>query len=167
MSKIRIELCQPEHYQSVVDVYNEHIELGVSNMVEAVVDTAEIEKWVSKFNDREGLYVCINESDEAIGWGIIKRYSDREGYRFACETAIYLKSNETGKGYGSQMKRFLIEECKRLKYHHLVAKIFATNTASIVYNEKIGYEIVGRQKEIGYRDGKWLDMIIMQYIIPQ
>lgn len=165
MAKIQITSCQPEHYQAVVDIYNEHIELAVSNMVDTTKDASEIEKWVLNFNDREGLYVCIDELDVVIGWGIIKRYSDREGYKFACETAIYLKSTETGKGYGSQMKRFLIKECKRLNYHHLVAKIFSTNTASIVYNEKLGYEIVGRQKEIGFRNGKWLDMIIMQYII--
>lgn len=165
MANIQIISCRPEHYQAVVDIYNEHIELAVSNMVDTTKDASEIEKWVLNFNDREGLYVCVDESDVVIGWGIIKRYSDREGYKFACETAIYLKSAETGKGYGSQMKRFLIKECKRLNYHHLVAKIFSTNTASIVYNEKLGYEIVGRQKEIGFRNGKWLDMIIMQYII--
>lgn len=166
MAKISIQPCTPNHYQSIADIYNEHILLGVSNMVETTVDYSEIERWVSNFNNREGLYVSLDESNKVIGWGIIKRYSDREGYRFACETAIYLKNSETGKGYGSQMKRFLIEECKRLKYHHLVAKIFSNNTGSIVYNEKIGYEIVGRQREIGFRDGKWLDMIIMQYIIP-
>lgn len=165
MSDIKILRCLPEHYQSVVDIYNEHILLGVSNMVETTKDRSEIEKWISNFHDREGLYVCVNDQEEVIGWGIIKRYSDREGYRFACETAIYLKSSETGKGYGSKMKRFLIEECKRLEYHHMVAKIFATNKASIIYNERLGYEIVGVQKEIGYRDGEWLDMVIMQYII--
>ncbi len=165
MSHIQIKRCLPKHYQSVADIYNAHIRLGISNMVDTTIDYTEIDKWISKFNDREGLYVCIDTDEHVIGWGIIKRYSDREGYRFACETAIYLKSSETGKGYGSKMKHFLIEECKHLKYHHLVAKIFSVNTASIVYNQKIGYEIVGRQKEIGYRDGKWLDMIIMQYII--
>lgn len=165
MSDIQIKSCLPEHYQSVVDIYNEHIKIGVSNMVETTIDQSEIKNWISKFHDREGLYVCLNETEDVIGWGIIKRYSDREGYRFACETAIYLKSSETGKGYGSKMKRFLIEECKRFNYHHLVAKIFATNTGSIVYNQKIGYEIVGIQKEVGFRNGEWLDMVIMQYII--
>ena len=160
-----IKPCEPIHYPSVVDIYNEHILLGVSNMVESTVDVSEIEKWIANFNNRERLYVCIDDKQNVIGWGIIKKYSDREGYRFACETAIYLKSSETGKGYGSKMKRFMIEECKRLDYHHMVAKIFSTNIASIVYNQKIGYEIVGTQKEIGYRDGKWLDMVIMQYII--
>ncbi|MEZ4686291.1 MAG: GNAT family N-acetyltransferase [Bacteroidia bacterium] len=119
-----------------------------------------------KFHDREKLYVLKNEV-EVIGWGIIKRYSDREGYSLSCETAIYLRRSEMRKGYGSLMKRFLIEECRKMGYHHLVAKIFASNQASIQYNLKLGYEIVGRQKEIGILNGDWIDVVIMQYIIPQ
>ena len=47
----------------------------------------------------------------------------------------------------------------------MVAKIYAKNEASIEYNRKLGYEIVGTQKEIGYVGGEWLDVTIMQLII--
>ena len=63
------------------------------------------------------------------------------------------------------MKKFVIAQCEALQYKHLVARIFATNTASIAYNEKLGYTVVGRQNQIGYKNGQWLDMIIMQYVI--
>ncbi len=161
---ITLERCSVEDYAMIAEIYNEHIRLGVSSMEETLKTEADIAGWVKKFHDREGLYVCRKEG-KVIGWGIIKRYSDREGYRFACETAIYLTSSETGKGYGGQMKLFLIEECKRMNYRHLVAKIFATNIPSINYNKKLGYEIVGFQKEIGFKNGKWVDIAIMQYII--
>ena len=72
-----------------------------------------------------------------LGWAIIKRYSDREGYRFAAETAVYLDPAHLGKGYGKQMKRFLIDESRAMGYHHLVAKIFATNEVSIAYNLRL------------------------------
>lgn len=38
---------------------------------------------------------------------------------------------------------------------------------SILYNQKLGYTIVGTQKAIGFRNGKWLDIVIMQYVIEQ
>ncbi|WP_298513135.1 GNAT family N-acetyltransferase [uncultured Kordia sp.] len=151
-------------YQSIANIYNEYITLGTSNMEETFKTTADIAGWRKKFNDREKLYV-FTDHEIVIGWGIIKRYSDREGYRFACETAVYFTETELGKGYGTQMKKFVIDACKQLQYKHLVAKVFATNTASIAYNEKLGYTIVGRQHQIGFRNGQWLDMIIMQYII--
>lgn len=161
---ISIDACAPIHYQRIAEIYNEYIALGNATMERRVHAAVDIEKWVAKFNDRERLYV-MKRGEEVIGWGIIKRYSDREGYRFACETAIYLTLSALRKGYGSMMKLLLIDESRNLGYHHLVAKIFASNEASIQYNLKIGYTIVGRQKEIGFIQGEWMDIVIMQYIL--
>ncbi|WP_420574181.1 GNAT family N-acetyltransferase [Kordia sp.] len=151
-------------FQIIANIYNEYITLGTSNMEETLKTANDIAAWIKKFHDREKLFV-FTEDDTVIGWGIIKRYSDREGYRFACETAVYFTESKLGKGYGTTMKKYLIAQCKQLQYKHLVAKVFATNTGSIAYNEKLGYTIVGRQNQIGFKNNQWLDMIIMQYII--
>ena len=63
------------------------------------------------------------------------------------------------------MKLALIERCKAYHYRHLVAKILAENTGGIAYNQRLGYEIVGTQKEIGYKNGHWQDVTIMQLIL--
>jgi phosphinothricin acetyltransferase len=163
---IDIVPCRPEHWGEIADIYNDYIREGKSTMERRLHEAQDIEAWVAKFHDRENLYVLLKDQS-VLGWGIIKRYSDREGYSLTCETAIYLRRSEMRKGYGSIMKRFLIAECQAMNYHHLVAKIFATNEASIQYNLKLGYTIVGRQKEIGRLNGDWMDIVIMQYIIPQ
>lgn len=160
----KIRLAQEKDYAIIASIYNEFIELGNATMEEEIHSEANIAAWVKKFNDREKLYVLV-DNEQVIGWGIIKRYSDRKGYRFACETAIYLTSSELRKGYGSMLKNYLIEECKRMDYRHLVAKIFAINEASINYNLKIGYTIVGRQNNIGFRNNQWQDVVIMQLLL--
>jgi len=124
----------------------------------------EIEGWFKGFNDRE-LVVLLEDGKRLIGWGIIKRYSDRIGYAMACETAVYLKGSELRKGYGTLIKEWIITKCRELEYHHLVAKIFSINSASIEYNRRLGYEMVGTQREIGYVDGQWQDVTIMQLIL--
>ena len=124
--------------QSVMEVYNEHISDGNSTMDLQPKTLTEIEDWFKRFWQRE-LIVMLEDENKIIGWGIIKRYSDREGYAKACETAIYLRATETRKGYGTLTKKWIIEKCRELGYHHLVAKIFSSNTASIAYNKKLGY----------------------------
>jgi L-amino acid N-acyltransferase YncA len=150
--------------KSVMEIYNEHIANGNSTMDQQPKTLAEIEDWFKGFRERE-LIVILADGNNVLGWGIIKRYSDREGYAGACETAIYLKSAEIRQGYGTLMKKWIIEKCRELGYHHLVAKIFSSNTASIEYNKKLGYELVGKQKEIGFVNGQWLDVTILQLII--
>ena len=148
----------------IASINNEHIAKGISSMETEPKTALHFETLMQNFNDRE-LIECLVLDDEVIGWGIIKRYSDREGYRTACETTIYLRSNQVRKGYGTKMKLSLIDRCRELGYHHLVAKIFSTNTASIEYNRELGYEVVGVQREIGNINGKWLDVTIMQLIL--
>ncbi len=163
-TEVHISKALPENYAAIADIYNEHIQLGKSSMEESLKTPADIAGWVDNFNARERLFVLKNAT-KVIGWAIIKRYSERHGYRFACETAVYLTQSEVGKGYGTRLKKHLLSVCKSLEYHHLIAKIFADNEESIRYNEKLGYTIVGRQNEIGFKNGKWQDIVIMQYLI--
>ncbi len=156
--------ANPNDYKDIAAIYNEYIRLGNATMDETEKAAVDIAIWVDNFNSREKLYV-LKENGINIGWGIIKRYSDREGYRFTCETAVYLTMNKTGLGYGTLIKKHLINICEQLKYKHLVAKIFAENEASILYNQNLGYTIVGRQNKIGFKNERWLDIVIMQYII--
>ncbi|HAA16648.1 MAG TPA: N-acetyltransferase [Cytophagales bacterium] len=164
MSEVKIIPARPEDYRAIAEIYNEAIHKGNASMEEAIKSEADIAGWVSKFHARERLYAQV-KGDDVVGWGIIKRYSDREGYRFACETAVYLRQSETRKGYGSAMKKHLITEARSMDYHHLVAKIFAINESSIQYNLQLGYTIVGTQKEIGFKNGQWMDIVIMQLVL--
>lgn len=156
--------CPPSAYTEVAEIYNSYILQNGYTMDCELKVADHIASWVQQFNDREALYIARAE-EKIVGWAIIKRYSDREGYRTTAETAVYLKEDATGKGYGTTIKKFLIEKCEALKYRHLVAKIWSANKASIEYNRKLGYEIVGTQKNIGFKNGEWIDVTIMQYLV--
>lgn len=123
----------------------------------------DIENLTKKFNYRETILV-IEKDSQIIGWSIIKRYSDRPGYNFCCETSIYLSFSAVGKGYGYSLQTALLEQVKAFGYHHVVAKIMVANSPSIKFHQKFGYKIVGIQKEIGYSQGKWLDVAILQLV---
>ena len=161
---MKFRIATIEDAAVVREIYNEHIIGGRSTMDRQTKSLDEIQGWFENFNDRE-LVVVLEEGDYIAGWGIIKRYSERIGYALACETAVYLRTGELRKGYGTLIKIWLIEKCKELDYHHLVAKIFSINKASIAYNMKLGYELVGTQREIGFVDGEWQDVTILQLIL--
>ncbi|MEM8993689.1 MAG: N-acetyltransferase family protein [Acidobacteriota bacterium] len=149
---------------TVAEIYNESMVVGDATMEETPWTPTSVRAMMERFSDREGIFV-LEEAGRTLGWGVIKRYSDREGYRFACETAVYLRRSEVGRGFGSRIKAGLIDQCRIWGYHHLVAKIFAGNQASIEYNRKFGYELVGVQRQIGYKNGKWQDVAILQLLL--
>lgn len=160
---LNISLAQPIDYTKIANIYNEYIQGGGATMDEVLKTATDISYWVDNFNDRERLFV-LKKLEQIIGWGIIKKYSDRSGYRTTCETAVYLTNTQLGKGYGTFFKKYLMQVCQTLGYRHLVAKILGGNAASVAYNQRLGYTIVGTQKEVGFRDGQWHDVVIMQYL---
>ncbi len=156
-----------EDFQAIADIYNESITKGGITMDCCYRSLDDIRSMVDKFDGREIILVGAVDDIGVIGWGIIKRYSDRLGYRVCCETSLYLSLSETNKGYGSRLQKAILQKVREFGYHHVVAKILTSNPESIDFHKKFGFSLVGIQKEIGFYRGKWFDVAIMQLILPE
>jgi len=148
----------------IAEIYNESIEAHDSTMHDEPKSVEAIRAQMEGFGQRES-FLMLELDRRVLGWGVIKLYSHRAGYRFCCETSVFLRRAERRKGYGSHLKKAVIERCREYGYHHLLARIFADNEASIEYNKSLGYEMVGVQREIGYKNGRWQDVAVMQLIL--
>ena len=45
-----------------------------------------------------------------------------------------------------------------------VAKILAANARSVRFHRRFGYQVVGRQRDIGCLNGRWHDVVILQLV---
>ena len=149
---------------AIAAIYNQAVRAGGSTMDSAEKSEEDMRALIRGLHERE-VVLILERGGEVLGWGLVKRYSDRLGYRVACETSVYLRFAHRRKGYGSTLKKALFERCRHFGYHHIVAKVFADNQASIGYNRKLGFEVVGVQKEVGFANGRWHDVVIMQLIL--
>ncbi len=163
-SEARWRDARPDDAAAIAEIYNESVRAADATMDEDEKIAAEVRRQIEGFGPRETILV-LEGGARILGWGIIKRYSDRPGYRFCCETSVYLRRDEVARGYGPRIKLALIERCRQYGYHHLVAKIFADNIRCIEYNLRLGYERVGIQREIGYKNGRWHDVAILQLVL--
>lgn len=149
---------------AIARIYSESIRARDSTMDTEPVTAAETGIWLERLTSRETLLVVENEG-AVRGWGIVKKYSDRTGYREACETSVYLERKWTRRGLGSLVQRHLMDFCRSAGYHHLVAKVWADNEGSAEMHRRFGYELVGVQREIGLVDGKRRDVAIFQCLL--
>ena len=147
---------------AIADIYNQYVGKTTMDLEDKSVDY--FQTFISHKGIRENLYIAEVER-VVVGYGIIKQYSDRKGYQFAAETSTYLDSAFTGRGIGSKLKEYIIGQAKAMGLKHLVAKIWATNLGSIQFHELHGYTVVGTQKQIGFVDGEWKDVTIMECIV--
>ncbi|MEO1693046.1 MAG: N-acetyltransferase family protein [Cyanobacteria bacterium J06629_2] len=150
--------------QAIANIYNESVQHGGITMDCEPYSSSKIQAIAAGFGSRE-TYLVGEKEGSVVGWGIIKRYSDRSGYRLTCETSVYLQFSETGKGYGQVLQTALLEKVKEFDYHHVVAKILAANQGSIKFHQQFGFELVGIQQKIGLTQGQWQDVAIMQLLL--
>ena len=119
---------------------------------------------IKKLEKRETMLVA-EKNQELTGYGILKKYSWKEGYYYTGEISIFLAEQFTGQKIGQKIMEQLIEQAKKFEYHHLIARIMAVNSGSISFHEKLGYTMVGIQKQAGKVGDTWHDIAIMQLLI--
>ena len=73
-----------------------------------------------------------------------------------------MRKDFRGKGIGKTLKNEKIREARRLNYHSMICEVLSTNSISISLNLNIGFRIVGEIIEAGFREGKWIGLVIMQ-----
>lgn len=166
---------QPSDSAAIAEIYSFWVRHGGATMDVQEKTASDIERMVADFNERECILTLEKDEnkeeeekepeDRILGWGVIKRYSDRAGYRVCCETSVYLREGRRRQRHGSALKERLIERCRELGYHHLIARVWADNEASIEYNKKFGYGVVGIQRQIGHCHGEWRDICLMQLVL--
>lgn len=160
---LSIRPARDEDCEVLSAIYQESLDAKDSCM-ELESTPQKFRDMMEHFHQREVLLV-VEDDGVVRGWGTVKRYSDRPGYRVACETSIYFSRSCTGRGYGGRLQKELIERARCFGYHHIVTKIWTSNLGSLRFHERFGFKTVGVQKEIGYLGGAWRDVTILQLIL--
>lgn len=149
---------------AIAEIYNESVAAADATMDDRPKSAEEVQRQIEGFGEREG-YLVLEVDGRVLGWTVLKAYSPKGGYRFCRETSTFLRRSEMRKGHGSRLERAAIERCRQLGIHHVIARIFADNLASIRFHERFGYELVGIQREIGYLGGRFRDVAVMQLVL--
>lgn len=156
----RIRPATPDDVAAITFIHNHAIASRRSTMETEPKTVDGVARWLDGLGPREAALVA--DEDEVVGWGLIKRYSDRPGYAPCGETSVFLHPDHVGRGIGTTLKRAVIEEARRLGYTNLLARIMSVNAASIAYNRRLGYREVGVLRRVGCLDGVWHDVTVMQ-----
>ena len=101
-----------------------------------------------------------------LGFGYLAFYKERRGYRFTREDTLYVRPESQGRGVGRAILEALIAEARALDVHVLIARIEASNAASIALHEAFGFEITGRERETGFKFGEWRSLVQMEKLLP-
>jgi phosphinothricin acetyltransferase len=120
------------------------------------------------FNDKmaNGWPVLVAELDEVVvGFGSYGKFRERIAYRFSVEHSVYVHKDHRGLGIGHALMAELIRQAKEAGFHTMIAGIDSSNSGSVEFHRKFGFEAVGTFREVGYKFDRWLNVTFMQLLL--
>ena len=78
---------------------------------------------------------------------------------------MHVESQSRGLGLGKELLNRLIVIAKQRNMHAMIGAIDSENRASIALHETCGFREVGKMPQIGKKNGKFLDLVLMQILL--
>lgn len=114
------------------------------------------------------LCVVVAEDDGVItGFGSLSFYRDRPAYRTSVENSIYTHRDYRGQGVADLIMASLVERATASGFHAVFARIADAQEASLALHTKYGFRLVGIEREVGRKFGRWLDVALMQLLLDR
>jgi L-amino acid N-acyltransferase YncA len=90
-------------------------------------------------------------------------YHLRPAYHWTVEDSIYLDPQFKGQGIGRLLLLQLLVDAEASGFRQMIALIGdAANAASIAPHVAAGFQPVGTLQSVGFKHGRWLDVVVMQ-----
>ena len=120
--------------------------------------------WLSARSGAHAVLVA-EDGDEVVGFASLSPYRDRPAYSTTVEDSVYVRRDQQGKGVGKLLLGDLIALATSHGFHAMMARIVGGHDASIALHRSLGFEIVGTEREVGRKFGRWLDVLVMQLLL--
>ena len=108
------------------------------------------------------LWLVAETEGRVVGFAYAGRHAARAAYRWAAEVSVYLDPSQQRRGIGRSLYVELIAALGEAGFCTLCAGITQPNEASNRLHESLGFAPIGTYERIGFKHGKWHDVMWMK-----
>jgi L-amino acid N-acyltransferase len=109
--------------------------------------------------------VVAEEDGRVVGFGSLSPYKDRPAYSTTVEDSVYVHREWRRRGVGRRLLGELLTLATTHGFHAVIARIVGDHDASIALHRSCGFELVGVEREVGRKFGRWLDVVELQRLL--
>ena len=161
--KPAIRPSRDDDIPTIAAIYAHHVLHGVGSFEEEPPSTGEMGRRRDEILSRGLPYLVAERGNRVVGYCYAGLFRPRSGYRFTLEDSIYVDPAEVGRGIGRALLEQVLARCETLGYRQMVAVIGGRETvASIRLHEALGFAHMGRFESVGFKFGRWVDIVLMQ-----
>ncbi len=116
--------------------------------------------------DRPGAFLVAEGADDTaeiagfVTWG---PFRGGPGYAHTAEHSIIVA--RPAEGVGRSLMKAAMDAAGAQGIHVLVAGISAENPGAVAFHSRLGFAQAGHLREVGAKEGRWLDLILMTCVL--
>jgi L-amino acid N-acyltransferase len=160
-----IDSASREDLPQILAIYNEIIRNTTAVYSEQEFTQERGEIW---FESKRALgfpLIVARDAKGVAGFGTFGEFRAWPCYARSVEHSVHILAGRRGQGIGRALVVELRARAAAMRKHVMIAGIDADNVASIGLHRSLGFTQVGRFHEVGFKFGRWLDLVFMQCII--
>jgi L-amino acid N-acyltransferase YncA len=150
----------------ILAIYNEVIRNSTAVYSEEEFTPARGETWFDGKVGRGFPLIVARDASGITGFGSFGEFRAWPCYRQSVEHSVHVRSDRRGRGIGRALVVELLARAAAASKHVMIAGIDADNAVSIGLHRSLGFTRVGHFHEVGFKFGRWLDLVFMQCILP-
>lgn len=159
-----IRAVRPEDAAEICRIYNPYITDTNISFESEPIGEREMAERICEIS-RYCPYLVYEECGRVVGYCYVHPWKIRAAYSPTMESSVYLSPEVKGRGIGRELMRALIDACRELKVHSIIACITADNHESIRFHERLGFQQVSFFREVGRKHEQWLDVVDLQLML--
>jgi L-amino acid N-acyltransferase YncA len=160
---VRTRSCEPADVPAVQEIYAHHVTTGLGTFEEEPPSVQEMERRLDSIVGAGFPFVVAEIDGRVAGYGYAGPFRTRASYRFTCENSVYVAEPALRHGVGFAVMRQVIDACRRLQMKQMLAVIGdSENAGSLGLHARLGFEHVGVFRNVGFKFGRWVDVVLMQ-----
>ena len=160
-----LRIAKPEDAEEILKVYAPYVE---KTAITFEYEVPSVEEFRGRIENTLQHYPYLVAEDETgiLGYAYAGRFQTRAAYDWAVETSIYIRMDQKRRGLEEGLKEQGILNvnaciaCTDQEDEHL------TND-SIYFHKHLGYRLVGKFYQCGYKFHRWYDMVWMEQMIGE
>ena len=149
----------------ILAIYNHEVAHTTAIWNDAPVELAERRSWYEARRARSYPVLVADMDGQIAGYASFGDFRLFDGYRFTVEHSVYVAERARRQGIATKLVQRLLEEARLQAKHVMLGGIASDNAASLALHERLGFVESARMREVGYKFGRWLDLIFMQKIL--
>ncbi|MDP9006432.1 MAG: N-acetyltransferase family protein [Actinomycetota bacterium] len=162
---MQVRLARLDDAEAIRAIYNREVTTSTVTFDLVPRSASEQRAWLQARSGAHAAVVAAADDGQVVGFGSLSPYRDRPAYRTTVEDSIYVHHDHRGSGVGSLLLEELLVVAAGHGFHTVIARIVGHHQASIALHRRLGFALVGVEREVGRKFGRWLDVAVMQRLL--